>query len=340
MNLLITRTLTLLILLAAACTAPQDKTDDSLKVIMVFDMAGIGDRGFNDMGWKGVQRAVDELGVTASYLQSNEQADYVANLSLAAQQADVVVAMGFLMIEALQKVAPLYPETKFIFVDGEVKGDNIASYDFKSEEGAFLAGIVAAMTTKTGKVGCVMGMDIPPVRRYETGFRAGILTVNEKEGKNVTYHAATVGDFNDPARGKALAQGLIGKGCDVVLQLAGNTGLGVIEAVKEAPDGVYAIGADMDQSDLAPGKVLTSILKRIDVAVFDGIEDVAKGEFSSGHRMLGLLEGATELRNQKLGAAILGMTQSAWDRIALGEGHIPYKFPIDRDVIVGLAAAL
>ena len=154
------------------------------------------------------------------------------------------------------------------------------------------------MTTKTGKVGCVMGMDIPPVRVYEMGFRAGIRMVNTREQKSVTYHSATIGDFNDPSRGKALAQGLIGQGCDIVLQLAGNSGLGVIEAVKEAND-VYAIGADMDQDDLAPGKVLTSILKRIDVAVFEAIRDALNGQLQTGHHLIGIKEGATGLTEMK-----------------------------------------
>ena len=205
----------LLGLFLLSCAADKGPSDDSFRVIMVFDVAGLGDKGFNDMGWAGIQRAVDELGVTASYIQSSEQGDYVPNLTLAAQQAELVVAMGFLMIEALEKVAPLFPETKFVFVDGEVKGDNIASYDFKAEEGAFLAGILSAMVSKTGKVGAVMGMDIPPVRAYEVGFRAGIMAVNISQQRDVTYHAATVGDFNDPARGKALAQGLIGRGSDI-----------------------------------------------------------------------------------------------------------------------------
>jgi basic membrane protein A len=297
-----------------------------MKVIMVLDMAGLGDKGFNDAGWTGVQRAIDELGVSATYIQSSEQSDYVSNLTLAAQQADVVVAMGFLMVDAIGKVARLQPETKFVFVDGEVKGDNIASYDFKAQEGAFLAGILAAMTTKTGKVGCVMGMDIPPVRAYEVGFRAGIKAVNFRESKQVEYFAATVGSFNDPSRGKSLAQGLIGRGCDIVLQLAGNSGLGVIEAAKEA-DGVYAIGADMDQDDLAPGKILTSILKRIDVAVFEAIRDAQQGKFTIRHHLVGIQEGATGLTEMEhtkalIGSHALGSISAAQDWIR-NSGTVP-----------------
>jgi basic membrane protein A len=296
MNLL---TLFLIVLLTGCSTSQEDTLPGRFKVVMVLDTAGLGDKGFNDAGWAGVQKAVDELGVEAAYLMSNEQADYVSNLTLAAQQADAVVAMGFLMIDAVGQVARAHPETKFIFVDGEVTGDNVASFDFKAQEGAFLAGIIAAMTTHTGKVGCVLGMDIPPVRAYEVGYRAGIKVVNEWENKSVTYLSATIGDFNNPSRGKALAQGLIGQGCDIVMQLAGNSGLGVIEAVKEAEGRVFAIGADLDQDDLAPGRVLVSVLKRIDVAVFGAIREAKSGDFKSGHRLIGIAQGGMGLTEMK-----------------------------------------
>ncbi len=289
-----------LILLSTACAEQQrQQARGTFNVVMVMDMAGLGDKGFNDAGWAGVKRAVDELGVNARYLQSSEQADYVPNLVLAAQQADAVVAMGFLMIDAVRKVAPLHPGKSFIFVDGEIQGENIASFDFKAQEGAFLAGILAAMTSRTGKVGAVLGMDIPPVRAYEAGFRAGVRTANERERLNVEYISATVGDFNNPSRGKALAQGLIAQGADVVLQLAGNTGLGVIEAVRDEGARVWAIGADLDQDDLAPGKVLVSILKRIDVAVFDAIRDASNNQLKAGHRWVGIADGATGLSEMR-----------------------------------------
>ncbi len=318
------------ILLVGCSPRGDEHESDEFRVIMVMDMAGLGDKGFNDAGWAGVQRAVSELGIKARYLQSNEQADYVPNLGLAAQEADAVVAMGFLMIDAVRTVAPLHPETSFIFVDGEIPGDNIASFDFKAQEGAFLAGILAAMTSKTGKVGTILGMDIPPVRAYEVGFRAGILTANVREGLDVEYVSATVGNFNNPSRGKALAQGLIAQGADVVLQLAGNTGLGVIEAVREANGQVWAIGADLDQDDLAPGKILVSILKRIDVAVFDAIQDSKNRQLQPGHRRVGIAEGATglsEMRHTRrdVSERALEMVEGALDGIRKGKIAVPFQ---------------
>ena len=323
--------LLLIFFLTAGCDSKEvGKEDSTFRVVMVLDMAGLGDKGFNDAGWAGVQRAVAELGVEGNTLQSNEQADYVPNLSLAAQQADAVVAMGFLMIDAVKRVAPLYPETDFIFVDGEVAGENVASFDFKAQEGAYLAGILAAMASRTGKVGAVLGMDIPPVRAYEAGYRAGVLTVAQLEGRQVDYVSATIGDFNNPSRGKALALGLMAQGGDVILQLAGNSGLGVIEAVRESGRKVWAVGADLDQDDLAPGRVLVSILKRIDVAVFGAVRDANAGRFRAGHRWIGIAEGATGLTGMRHTRAdvpdrALKMVERAETLIREGKLRVPWR---------------
>ncbi len=331
------RPIRILILLAAAsvsaCVNGEGEQKDSgapFRVVMVMDMAGLGDRGFNDAGWAGIERAVGELNVEGHYLHSNEQADYVPNLSLAARQAEVVVAMGFLMIDAVKRVAPLHPKTFFMFVDGEVAGENVASFDFKAQEGAYLAGILAAMTSRTGRVGSVLGMDIPPVRAYEAGYRAGILTVNGLEGKEVDYRSVTVGDFNNPSRAKSLAQGLLGQRVDVLLQLAGNSGLGVIEAVRESSPPSWAIGADLDQDDLAPGRILVSILKRIDNAVFEAIRDARAGRLRPGHRWIGIAEGATGLSDMRhtrdhIPERALDMIERAEAMIREGGLEIPFR---------------
>ena len=282
-----------------SCGGSADREQDQFRVVMVTDVGGVGDKGFNDSGWAGIQRAVKELGVKADMIQSREQADYAQNLSLAARNAEVVVAMGFLMIDAVKKAAPLQPDTKFVLVDGAIDAPNVASYDFKAQEGAFLAGLLAASVTKTGIVGAVLGMEIPPVRAYESGFRAGISTFSRQRGKEVGYIAVTAGDFNDPVKGKFLARALMAKGADVILQLSGNTGVGVIEAVKEASAETYAIGADIDQDDLVPGRVLVSVLKRIDQVVFDAIRTAKEGGFQAGHRWVGIAEGASGLSEMR-----------------------------------------
>ncbi len=314
--------------LILGCQKQPPEEGRRFKVILVTDVAGLGDKGFNDAGWSGVQRAVEELGIEGSFLQSYEQADYIPNLSLAAEEADVVVAMGFLMVDAMNKVAPHYPDKHFIFIDGNIPHPNVASFDFKAQEGAYLAGIVAAMTTKSGILGVVEGMDIPPVKAYEMGFRAGVMTVNSLAMRKADVLTVVVGDFNNPSKGKSLTQTLLGRGADIIFQLAGNTGLGVLEAVKEAKGEIYAIGVDIDQDSLIPGKVLTSVLKRIDIAVYNVIKDVYQGSFKGGHYWIGLAEGASDLTpmvytRDKIPPQALQWVDEARQKIMRGELTIP-----------------
>ena len=291
----------LVFLFAANCG--EDSPSAQFRVTMIADVAGLGDKGFNDAGWAGCQMAEREIpGVEAKIIQSKEQVDYLGNLSLAAENSDVVVALGFLMIDAVKEAAARRPDTPFIFVDGLIDAPNVASIDFKSEEGALLAGILAACVSKTGKVGVMPGMDIPPVEAFATGYRAGVLCVNRTLGKNVQVLSKTIGSFNDPVKAKSLAKGLFDQEVDIIFQLAGNSGLGVLEAVKEAPEGHYMIGVDINQDGLLPGRVLTSVLKRMDLMVYREIKKVYDGEFTEGQYYVGLAEDAislTEMRYTK-----------------------------------------
>jgi basic membrane protein A len=316
-----------LVILSVSC---QKKSNEkkNFKVVMVTDAAGLGDKGFNDAGWAGVQKAMKELHITGVCLQSYEQADYISNLSLAAQQADIVLAMGFLMVDAMKRVAPQYPDKKFIFIDAKIEAPNVASYDFKGEEGSFLAGIIAGIITKTERVGIVEGMEIPPVKVLEYGYRAGVLTVNKIENKNVEVLVIAAGDFNNPSKGKSLANVLISNKTDVIYQLAGNTGLGVLEAVKEAKESIYAIGVDIDQDDLIPGKVLTSVLKGIDIAVYDSIKKAYQGDFEAGHYWIGLAEDASSLTpmkytKDKIPAKAFELIELAKNAIISGKLKVP-----------------
>lgn len=269
-----------------------------LRVVVITDAAGLGDRGFNDVCWRGVEKAREELGLEAQFLQSREQADYVSNLTLAAKRADVIVTLGYLFVDAVQRTAPRFPHIFFVHMEGEISGENVACFDFKSEEGGFLAGLVAGVFTRSRKIGVVTGMDIPPVEAYVSGFRAGVDTAAVRRGEGIEVIVASAGSFNDPVKGKALAQALMGKGVDVIFRAAGNTGVGVMEAVKNS-DGVYLIGEDLDQDGELPGKILTSTLKRLDVAVHGALSDIARGSFQPGHRWMGAQSravGITEMR--------------------------------------------
>ncbi|MGC8612167.1 MAG: BMP family lipoprotein [Athalassotoga sp.] len=253
-----------------------------LTVFFVTDTGGLGDKSFNDSAWAGVQMAVKEYGITANVIQSYEQADYVPNLTAAAQVADVVVAVGFMMQDAVSKVAPQFPNVKFITIDFSVDAPNVESFLFAENQGAYLAGYLAAAMSKTGKVGFVGGIPIPPVERYQYGYEAGIQTYNVLNGANVQVLSGYVGSFDDPAAGKAMTNSQFSEGADIVFAAAGLSGLGTIEAAKDAGPGHFAIGVDQDQDYLAPGYVLTSAMKRVDVAVFDGIKSVIDGTFKAG----------------------------------------------------------
>ncbi len=252
----------------------------SISVTFVTDTGGLGDKSFNDSAWAGVEMAVNKLGVTANLIQSYEQSDYIPNLTAAAQISDVVVAVGFLIKDSVEKVAPQFPNTKFIFIDGSIKDiPNVESFIFDQQQGGFLVGYIAAAMSKTGKVGVVGGIPIPPVESYMYGYKAGVETYNVLHGTNVRVISGYVGSFDDPSAGKSLTESQISQGADIVFQLAGLSGLGVIDAMKDKPKGYFAIGADQDQDYLAPGHVLVSAIKRVDIGVFNGIKSAVDGTF-------------------------------------------------------------
>lgn len=278
--------------------SPSLSSGKALRVVVLTDAAGLGDKGFNDVCWQGVQKARQDFGLSAQFVQSREQADYVANLSLAAQNADAVVTLGYLYVDAVKEVAPHFPNAHFIHIEGDIPGANVACFDFKSEEGGFLAGLVAGLFTRSNKVGVVSGMDIPPVVAYVSGFQAGVKTAQELRGETLETIVTSAGSFNDPVKGKSLARALIDRGVDVIFRAAGNTGIGVLEAVKDAPK-IYVVAEDLDLDGEFPGKVLTSALKRMDVAVYGALQDLAQGRFESGHRWLGAAEGAVDITEMK-----------------------------------------
>jgi basic membrane protein A and related proteins len=289
---------TLLLLLTFCLVIPASAAGRPGKVVVLTDAAGLGDKGFNDVCWQGVQRARQDFGLSTQFVQSREQADYVSNLALAAQNADAVVTLGYLYADAVKQVAPQFPEAHFIHIEGDVSGPNVASFDFKSEEGGFLAGLVAGLFTRTKKVGVVSGMDIPPVVAYISGFQAGMKTAEKERGQVLEAFVTSVGSFNDPVKGKSLARTLSDQGVDVIFRAAGNSGIGVLEAAKDT-NGVYIVAEDLDLDADFPGKVLTSTLKRMDVAVYSALQGLVKGTFQGGHRWLGAADGAVDITEMK-----------------------------------------
>lgn len=287
-------------------TGPADsKTPPGeFKVILITDVGGLGDKGFNDSGWAGcllAQKKAAERGIPIEiqFVESEEQTDYIPNLNMAAERADAVIALGFLIADAVEKVAAHNPTKHFIFVDGGIEGGNVASIVFRANEAAFLAGILASYVSESGVVGVMPGMDIPPVESFAAGYRAGALTGGALQGKTIQTLSTTIGSFDDPVKAKSIAISLMDQKADILLQLAGNSGLGVIEAVKDAPKRAFVIGVDIDQDDLAPGKILTSILKRMDIIVSEQILTAQAGQFHGGSINAGLKENAVGLTDMR-----------------------------------------
>ncbi len=277
-------------LFLAMCEKGKDvtpKSSQAVRIGLVLSVGGLGDKSFNDSAFEGLMRAKEKLGIIPVYGQPEQMAEDEKYLRQYAEQGmDLVIAVGFLMKDALEKVAKEFPETRFAIIDAVVDEPNVASLVFREHEGSFLVGAIAGLVTKTNKVGFVGGMDIPLIHKFEVGYTEGVKYVNPEAEVLVAYAGSGPEAFHDPVRGKSLALSQFDKGADIIFQAAGSTGNGVIDAAKER--GLFAIGVDANQNYMAPGHVLTSMLKRVDVAVFQIIKDVVEGKFTGGVHTYGL----------------------------------------------------
>ena len=213
--------------------------------VMVTDQAGLGDQGFNDLAFAGVTQAAEELGGEAEAIESSEQAQYVPNLQQAVDSgATMTVGVGFLIVDAMVEVAQANPDARFVLIDAVAADEagaplpNVQSVTFREQEGAYLIGIIAGMTTKTNKIGFAGGLEIPPVVRFLRGFEQGLASVNPEATVEVAY----VGNFEDPAATKELASGFYDSGADIVFEVAGLGGLGAYEEATERGAGFWVMG--------------------------------------------------------------------------------------------------
>ena len=248
------------------------------KIGLVTDIGGLDDKSFNHLAFVGIQRAKSQLGVDFKVLESHQESEYVPNLqTLAAQHYDLVIAVGFLMDGAIKKVAKAFPDVNFAIIDDapDPALPNVQGLLFKEQESGYLAGYLAALTSKTGTVSTVGGQKIPPVDHYIAGFQAGAKAADPK----VTTLNAYSQSFTNQAACKELALNQISQKSDVVFQVAGGCGLGALSAAKEK--GVWGVGVDADQSYLGDF-ILTSAVKKVDVAVFDTIKQIQAGTFKGG----------------------------------------------------------
>ncbi|QRK09728.1 BMP family ABC transporter substrate-binding protein [Archangium violaceum] len=348
---------------AAAPAAPKEK---SLKVGLVTDVGGRGDHSFNDSALRGLElwgagkkmeggsykdaspeelkatlqqdlasRDIAPVGITPVVLQSKVPEDYEPNLQLLVDQnVALAVGVGFMLENAVETVARRNPDAKFLLIDSPIVSadnkpytlPNVRTVTFREEQGSFLVGALAGLVTQGDKVGFVGGMEVPLIKKFEAGFRAGVAATNPKATVLVNY----TGSFDNVAAGKQVGQDLVNKGADVVYHAAGSDGLGVIQAVKEAraaDKNVFVIGVDSDQSHLAPEAVLTSMLKRVDLGVYEAVRDLAAGKLQGGDVVLGLKEGGVtyapvrvEIPNK---AELLEKVEELRAKVIAGEIQVP-----------------
>ncbi|MBL7689542.1 MAG: BMP family ABC transporter substrate-binding protein [Bdellovibrionaceae bacterium] len=266
--------------------SPTSKTS-GLTIGLVLDKGGKDDRSFNTAAVVGSSRAAKEFGLTIKDVESPDDSAFEPALRTFAERGlPLVVAIGFGQADALKKVAPQFPNTKFAIVDAVVEAPNVASLMFEEQEGSFLVGYLAGLATKTNAVGFVGGMEVALIRRFLMAYEAGAKAANPKVKVLNNFVGITASAWANPTRGKELALSQINQGADVIFHAAGASGMGVFDAAEEKK--VYAIGVDSNQNAIKPGRVLTSMLKRVDTAVYAVIAEVVKGEFKPGLRSFGL----------------------------------------------------
>ena len=254
---------------------------------IIFDLGGKFDRSFNEAAFTGAERWAEETGGTYAEieLQTDAQREQ-AMRRLAEAGNNPIVMAGFSQATPLAEVAPDYPDTTFVIIDGVVDEPNVRSVIFSEHEGSYLVGMLAAMASETGTVGFVGGMDIPLISAFACGYAQGVVAVNGDATVIANMTGTTPAAWNDPVRGGELTRGQIAQGADVVYAAAGGTGLGVLQVA--ADEGILSIGVDSNQNYLHPGSVLTSMLKRVDVAVYDAF--TTGPEVETGVHVFGLAE--------------------------------------------------
>ena len=256
---------------------------------LIFDLGGKFDKSFNEAAYNGAKRWADETG--GKYLEIELQSEAQREQALrrfAEAGASPLITMGFGMADPLTTVAPDYPDTKFVVIDVTwIEGENIRQIGFAEHEGSYLVGMMAAMASKYGTVGFVGGMDVPLIRHFGCGYAQGVKAVNPDAKIIANMTGTTPAAWNDPVKGSELTKAQISQGADVVYAAAGGTGVGVLQTA--ADEGILSIGVDSNQNHLHPGKVLTSMLKRVDVAVYEAMKAGDAVE-TGGVTILGLSE--------------------------------------------------
>jgi len=288
---------------------------------IIFDLGGKFDKSFNEAAFNGAQRWADETGGSFREIELQNEAQREQALRRFAEAgSNPIVMAGFAFATALGEVAGDYPDTSFVIIDMVVDAPNVRSVVFNEHEGSYLVGMMAAMTSKTDTVGFIGGMDIPLIRRFACGYAQGVKAVNGDATVISNMTGTTPAAWNDPVKGSELTKAQISQGADVVYAAAGGTGVGVLQTA--ADEGILSIGVDSNQNYMHPGKILTSMTKRVDNAVFNAFSD-GPG-LSTGFNVMGLSNGgvgyAMDEHNADLVSAdVLAAVEAAQAKIVSGE---------------------
>ena len=301
----------------------------ALKVGLIYDVTGRGDLSFCDAAYAGAKKAKDESGFKLTEVTPSQSTDSELTLRrLAKLKYDLIIGVGFLFQEPMNRVAGDFPDVKFALIDAIIEQPNVASLTYRAHEGTFLAGVIAALKTETKRIGFVGGMKVPLVEAFEIGYHAGIRATNPDIEFVADYIGVTPQAFNDPMRGKELALAQYNRGVDIILAAAGASGLGVLEAAKAEQKSI--IWVDSNGNNLAPGLVLTSIIKGVEISVYETIKSVQEGNFSGGLKDYGLKEGGVayivdDINRALLPDEILEQVEVFKAKIIAGDIAVPHE---------------
>lgn len=286
----------------AAMTVAAFAADD--KPAVIYDIGGKFDKSFNKSAFHGAEKFKTETGVAYREFEIQNDAQREQALRKFAQDGNSpIVVVGFTFAQALSTVAAEFPDTKFGIVDMVVDKPNVRSIVFKEEEGSYLVGVMAAKASKTGTVGFIGGMDVPLIRKFACGYAGGVKATNPDAKVIQNMTGDTPAAWNDPTKGAEIARSQMDQGADVIYAAAGGTGVGVLQAAADA--GKLGIGVDSNQNGLQPGHVLTSMVKHVDVAVYNAFMDGKNGKFTTGVDVLGLKDGGVDYAMDKNNAKLV-----------------------------------
>lgn len=281
---------------------------EKMKIGLVLDKGGKDDKSFNSAAFAGATQAEKDLGIELKYVEATD-VNSLENLhrQFAKKNYDLVIGIGFAQSDAVKKISAQFPKVNFAIVDGEVKSTNVRSLLFEEHQGSFLVGALAVMKSHGSKIGFIGGMDIPLIRRFSMGYEAGMKQASSKAQLIQNYIGISSEAWNNPAKAKELALNQYNQGVDVIFVAAGASNSGVFDAAEEKKK--FAIGVDSNQNWIKPGFILTSMLKRVDKAVYSTIEDLKNGKFTSGVVRYGLKDKGVDYSVDKFNDKLISSEQ-------------------------------